>query len=256
MAERPEDSRRPRPIVPDPDASLAGHHRPHASPRAAIWPLWLLILLLVAALIGLAAAGWLERQRLEQRLVQLNGEISNVHARFDASEGRGDVLSDLQARLDELEGQGEAMDARLKTWRAERLTPLADTQAELQARLATLAEDGEVRADTLAAVRDSMDALETASREGQAALTERLAALETAHQGQAERREALASRLDEATQTLSTLDTDVEALATARDDDHQQTADLEERLGDMQAELRELRQSQLAINARLEALRQ
>lgn len=264
MAERPEDRRQPHPIVPDPDASLAGHHRPHAPPKATVWPLWLLILLLVAALAGLAYAGWLERQRLEQRLTRLNGDISNLHARFDASEGRGELLSEIQARLDELEGLDntlrDALDdrlaQRLADWQDEHLAPLTDARSTLEGRVATLAENGEVRAETLAAVRDSMKALETANREGLAALTERLAALETIQQGEAERQQALVARLDESEAALSDLADDVEALATARDDERERAEALEARLADLQAELRELRQSQLAMNAQLEALRQ
>ncbi|MFG6137038.1 hypothetical protein [Halomonas sp. B23F22_10] len=264
MAERPEDSRQPRPIVPDPDASLGGHHRSHAPPRTTVWPLWLLILLLTAALIGLAYAGWMERQRLEQQLTRLNGEISNVHARFDASEGRGELLSEIQTRLDELVGLEDQLQdtlddrvtERLSDWQDENLAPQAQAQSALEGRVATLAEDGEVRADTLAAVRDSMDALETASREGRSALTERLAALESTQQGEAERQQALDERLDGAVEALSELSDDVEALSSSSDDEREQTAALEERLADLQAELRELRQSQLAMNAQLEALRQ
>ncbi len=267
MAERPEDRRQPRPIVPDPDASLAGHHRPHPAPRPTVWPLWLLILVLIAALAALAGAGWLERQRFEQRLTRLSGELSNVHARFDASEGRGDRLSEIQDRLDDLEGLEDTLEAgldrRLEEWRSERLAPLADDQSELEARLATLAEDGEVRADTLAAVRASMDAIEKAGDDGRAALGERLATLESAQGRQAERLDALADRhdsladrVDASRETLAALGDDVEALTASRDDERERTSALEERLTDVQAELRELRQSQLAMNAQLEALRQ
>ncbi|MBB3140940.1 hypothetical protein [Halomonas organivorans] len=271
MAERPEDSRQPRPIVPDPDASLAGHHRSHPPSRARTWPLWLLILLLMAALLALAGAGWLERQRLEQRLARLDGEISNVHARFDASEGRGELLSQIQRRLGELSTLEDDLDARLEErldgWQSQHLAPLADAQSDLDARLATLAEDGQVRADTLAAVRDSMDALEKASRESHAALGERLTGLESALDADVERiaaltqrveqrHEALTQRLDEARNALDSLDDDVEALGASRDDVGERAASLEERLTDVQSELRELRQAQLATSARLEALRQ
>ncbi|MCK2183187.1 hypothetical protein [Halomonas getboli] len=267
MAERPEDRRQPRPIVPDPEASLAGHHRSPAPRRAAVWPLWLLILLLIAALVGLAYAGWMERQRLEQRLTRLGGEISNVHARFDASDGRGDRLSQIQSRLDELDGLEEDLNAsieqRLAGWQEARLAPLADAQDELEGRVATLAEDGEVRGDTLASVRASMDALEKAGQQGRAALTERVAGLESARQRDVERlsalgdrQQALTSRLDDVRDTLASLTDDVEGLTASRDDGRERAADLEARLEDAQAELRELRQYQLALNAQLEALRQ
>ncbi|RTR05086.1 hypothetical protein [Halomonas nitroreducens] len=284
MAERPEDSRFPRPIVPDPDASLSGHRHPAPSP-ARLWPLWLLILLLVLALAALAAAGWMERQRFEQRLAQLGGEVSNVHARFDTQAGRGEALEAIQQRLASLQGLEERLDerreSRLAAWEEERLAPLAEALSDLEARLATLEEDGEVRGTTLEAVRTSLDALERAGQEGRAALRERLAtvaegrdasrsrlaSLEADRQATRARLAGLQARLEEhadaAATRLSALEErttaladEVEALTGAGDDAQGRVASLEARLADMQTELRELRQSQLALNAQLEALRE
>ncbi|MBB3229924.1 hypothetical protein [Halomonas stenophila] len=284
MAERPEDSRFPRPIVPDPDASLSGH-RHHAVPPARLWPLWLLILLLVLALAALAAVGWMERQRVEQRLARLGGEVSNVHARFDAEEGRGEALDAIRERLAPLEGLEQRLDerreARLAAWEEEHLTPLAEAQSDLEARLATLEEDGEVRGTTLGAVRTSLDALERAGQEGRAALRERLATLAEGRQATQSRLASLegdrratrsrlaglqarleqhadraASRLDDLEKDMTALGDEVEALAGAGEDARGRVASLAARLADMQTELRDLRQSQLALNAQLEALRE
>lgn len=284
MAERPEDSRFPRPIVPDPDASLSGH-RSHAPPPARLWPLWLLILLLLLALAALATAGWWERQRFEQRLARLGGEVSNVHARFDAQEGRGEALDAIRERLAALEGLETRLDERRETrlgaWEEEHLTPLAEAQSALEARLATLEEDAEVRDTTLEAVRSSLDALERAGQEGRAALRERLATLAEGRQATQSRltrlederqatrarlaglqtkleenADAAASRLEALEAGMAALDNEVEALTGAGEDDRGRVASLEARLADMQTELRELRQSQLALNAQLESLRE
>ncbi|MDN3555118.1 hypothetical protein [Halomonas maura] len=284
MAERPEDSRFPRPIVPDPDASLSGH-RHLASPPSRLWPLWLLILLLVLALAALATAGWMERQRFEQRLARLSGEVSNVHARFDAEEGRGEALEAIRERLASLEGLEARLDERRETglaaWEEERLTPLAEAQSDLGARLATLAEDGEVRDKTLEAVRTSLDALERAGQEGRAALRERLATLAEGRQAtqlrlaslEGDRRATQSrlaglqarleqhadradARLDDLEKDMTALGNELEAMAGAGEDARGRVASLAARLADIQTELRDLRQSQLALNAQLEALRE
>ncbi|MDX1466180.1 MAG: hypothetical protein R3215_10815, partial [Halomonas sp.] len=110
MAEHPDDRRHPRPIVPDPDASLSAPRPRHPAPPR-VWPLWLLVLLLIAAGAALAWAGWQERVRLQAELSRVSGELSNVHARFDADEGRGEALEALQTRLDELANLEAEIDA-------------------------------------------------------------------------------------------------------------------------------------------------
>ncbi len=169
----PEDNRFSRPIVPDPDASLAGH-RTHAVARVRLWPLWCLILLLMLVLAGLAVGGWQLHQDVQQRLTRLGGELSNVHARFDAEEGRGEALSSLQQRLDTLESRQQAADehtdARLAQWEEDVLSPLEERLADHEDRLESLSEEAEVRDKTLTAVRNSLDALERAGEEGRGGL--------------------------------------------------------------------------------------
>lgn len=280
MAERPDAPRSPRPIVPDPDASLSAP-RWRQPPPPRIWPLWLLVLLLIAACAALAWAGWEERARLQAELARVSGEISNVHARFDTDAGRGAALTTLQARLDELANLEAELDAvidqrlaTLETQRERRLAPLEETLDALETRLAALDDENDTLAATLAATRTSLDALERAGEEGRAALRERLAALDDAREAETERRESLATALEELEgrlddhrdaqqsrlaaldEALGTLEADVEALAGSRDDEQERIETLGNRLRDVESGQRELRQAQLAINAQFEALRQ
>lgn len=265
MAEPPEDRRPPRPIVPDPDASLSPRARQPDPPR--LWPLWLLFLLLIAAGAGLAWAGWQERARLQAELARVSGELSNVHARFDADEGRGEALAALEERLDELadlEGEIDAaLERRLSTVGGEleaaldeRIAPLEEALPRQRARLAALAEQAETRDATLAATRTSLDALERAGEEGRAALGERLTSLEQGREALNERVATLGERVQALAARLTPLEGQVEDAVGSRDDERQRMDALERKLQEMGTELRELRQSQLALNAQLEALRQ
>ncbi len=276
MAERPDAPRYPRPIVPDPDASLSAP-RWRQPPPPRVWPLWLLVLLLLAAGAALAWAGWQERTRLQAEIGRVSGELSNVHARFDAEAGRGEVLTTLQDRLDELANLEAELDAviderlaTLETRQEARLAPLEEAIDALETRLADLGDED----DTLAATRRSLDALERAGEEGRAALREQLDALDAAREAESDRRESLATALEELEgrlddhrdaqqsrlasleEALGTLEDDVEALAGSRDDEQERIATLGNRLRDVESGLRELRQAQLAMSAQLEALRQ
>ena len=269
MAERPEDSRYQRPIVPDPDASLAGH-RPASAPRVRLWPLWCLTLLLLIMLTGLAAAGWWYHQDVQQRLTQLQGELSNVHARFDAEQGRGDALDSLQQRVADVEDDqaavGQQIEQRLSEWAEQRLVPVAEGLDEASRNLASLEEDARVRDETLSAVRSSLDALEQAGEEGRAALEERLVSLENAleanesrlsesNEGVQSRLASLSDDLETMQGRLSGMQDDIEAHDGSREDTQSQVEDLSSRLNEMQTELRDLRQAQLALSAQLESLR-
>ena len=280
MAEHPDDRRHPRPIVPDPDASLsAPRYRQPPPPR--VWPLWLLVILLIAACVALAWAGWQERVRLQAQLTRVSGELSNVHARFDVEQGRGEVLTALQTRLDELanlEAEVDAViDQRLAAFdkrQAQGVAPLEQALATQEDRLDSLEGEAETRDATLAATRSSLDALERAGEEGRAALRERLATLEETRQADAERRRALAStvaelegrladvreaqqsRLESMEGELAALGKEVEAMSGSRDDARQRMETLGNRIQEMSSGLRELRQAQLALSAQLEVLRQ
>ncbi len=280
MAERPDAPRYSRPIVPDPDASLSAP-RWRQPPPPRLWPLWLLVVVLLAAGAALAWAGWQERARLQAELARVSGELSNVHARFDANEGQGEAFATLQSRLDELANLEAELDAvidqrlaTLETQREQRLAPLEEAIEALESRLASLADEDDNLAAIVDATRNSLDSLERAGQQGRAALRERLAALEAAREAESQRREILDTALTELEQRLddqgealqsqgtaleeqlSALQADVEALEVSRDDEQQRIESLGNRLREVESGLRELRQAQLAMSAQLEVLRQ
>ncbi len=288
MAERPEPRRYAGPIVPDPEASLTAH-RPRYPEPPRVWPLWLLVLMLVGAVGAMGWFGWQERQRLEAETARLSGELSNVHARFDAAIGEGDGLARLEARLDTLERQDETQQRRFGVVEEdlaaelERLEELIDRQ---EARLIRMGEAAATREAMLTAFQDSLDALERAGEEGRGALVERLDLLSEAHADDARRLaelrgqlidiadlEALReeqqsqearldelqaeqrSRLEELQARVASLVETLEGVDEAREDEGQQRDALRQRLSALEAEAGELRRSQLALSARLEALR-
>lgn len=288
MAERPEPRRYAGPIVPDPEASLTAH-RPRYPQPPRVWPLWLLVLMLVGALGAMSWFVWQERQRLEAEAARLSGELSNVHARFDAAIGEGDGLERLEARLDALERQDASQERHFGVVEEdlaaglERLEGMIDRQ---ETRLTRMGEAAATREAMLTAFQDSLDALERAGEEGRGALVERLDLLSEAHADDARRLSELRgqvidtadlealreeqqsqearldelqaeqhSRLEELQARVASLAETLEGVDEAREDDRQQRDALRQRLSALEAEAGELRRSQLALSARLEALR-
>lgn len=301
-----------RPIVPDPDASLTRSRR-YAPPRPRLWPVKLVSLLLVVAVAGLGWLGWQEQQRFNTLWQQLAGEMSNLHARFDAEEGRGDRLEGIESRLYSIEAHGESVVARMAGLEADvrqvthhdapRVESLAETLAGIEAQLDRLNEEARTRDALLGAIRLSVDAIERAGEEGRQALAaridtvaegsqqhaaqledtearlqalvdvrderqeqqERLAErvdalderLETALNQQAARLdEGLEARDDAMAQRLATLSEQLESLAQQLEAVSEVQQGLPTRITAMEAELLELRQSQLSLSAGLEALQQ
>lgn len=302
MADRHDDRRHAAAIVPDPEASLASQRR-RGPPPPRVWPLWLLLLGLVAAGGGAGYLAWEERQRFDAELARLSGELSNVHARFDTALGEGDALADIEDRLSAQARRDEAHDGLLAVLEedlAAGLNAQEVRQDALQQRLVRIAEAAATREATLAAFQLSLDSLELAGTEGRAALDdaleaqrgrldnllesqardsrhlaeldERLAALAAeTHQDEAmarlvEDQAALAERLAESRdvaererrvleERLAAQGREVEALAESRDDESADDDALAARLASLEMEIGELRRAQLALSARLEALR-
>ncbi|WP_299232770.1 hypothetical protein [uncultured Halomonas sp.] len=288
MAERPEPRRYAGPIVPDPEASLASH-RPRCPEPPRIWPLWLLVLILAGALAAMGWFGWQERQRLISQNTRLSGELSNIHARFDTTIGEGDGIDRLKERVEALTRQDEIHERRFDVVEEdlvaglERLEGLVEDQ---KTRLTRMGEAAANREAMLSAFQESLDALESAGEQGRRALAERLDLVSEGHDASVKRlaelqervanaadldsvleeREAAESQLAAAQEAqlarLETLQERVAALADAlegageaREDRQQQGDALRSRLAALETDIGEMRRSQLALSARLEALR-
>lgn len=275
MAERQDPRRYAGPIVPDPEASLTAQRHRYPEPPT-VWPLWLLVMLLAAGLGAAGWFGWQERQRLSAEVARLGGELSNVHARFDTALGEGDALQELGQRVAAQAEENATQERRFEVLEedlAAGLDALGAGIERLEGRLSRMGEAAATREAMLAAFQDSLDALERAGEEGRAALEERMARLDAANDGDAavleglrESLAALESRLaatreageearDALERRLAALDEAVEGVAEAREDSRQERDALRTRLAALEAEAGELRRSQLALSARLEALR-
>lgn len=277
MAERPEDRRHARPIVPDPNSSLAPRLRQPPAPR--VWPLWLLVLLMIGGCAALAWAGWQERSRFEHELTRITGEISNIHARFEAQQGDGDVLTSLESRLEALEARDSSFEERLEDMQESaeaRLSAMDERLAELETRQDEAASDGEARDALIASAQMSLDALEQVGEEGRAALDERLTAIAQASERDKQRLDTLENEL------IATLETEqsmleerlasihrqfegfdnrqsqlaeaIESIESSQAADQQRSSATVERLNALEDELAELRRGQLALSAQLEVL--
>ncbi|WP_346798214.1 hypothetical protein R5M92_04660 [Halomonas sp. Bachu 37] len=261
-------------IVPDVDQSLTAQHLRH--PRGpSIWPLWLMIFLILILLAGAGAAVWYERERMQQELYRLSGEVSNMHARLDA--GSSDVEENLaiaQAQLATLFQEQEQLAIALTDTRQEFFSLQTEEEAaagassealdSLNQQISRIEANGELRDDQLEAIHISLQSLEQAGTEGRQNLIEEVAHLEQRLEQQGtrlereiaqlqeevlERQEALAQRsVDQ--QTLD------EALAEfAERDSAEDDEELVSRINTLAADVRQVRQAQLAFSAQLEMLR-
>lgn len=280
-----------RPIVPDPDSSLTRPRRQtHPAPR--LWLMKFMLLLLLAMLLGVGWFGWQERERLNTELQQVTAEMSNLHARFDAEEGRGQHVTAFGSRLATVEEHNESIVARLaglevevqqsrerETSRLAALDERADATAESIERLR---DDIETREALFLAVQSSLDSLEQVESEGReglearmaalaesqerhtqqfetlreshAALVERYQGIQTAFENQfVELDERLQERVADQAERLAQFESELGGLI-ATETTLEEVAALQSRLSALETELRELRQEQLRLNAGLEAL--
>ncbi|MFC3285320.1 hypothetical protein [Litchfieldella rifensis] len=194
MAERPEEERLSPPIVPDAEASVTAH-RWRYPPPPRLWPLWCLVLLLCMALGGFAYLAWLERQAMLEEVHRLEGQLSNVHARFDTlDDERLGGVDTLEARLETLADNQRSLRERVEEQErlldSVRQASVDDSElASLTQRLDDLSAGLDTLESVVTATRNSLDALERAGDEGRAALATRLSGLDAAQRRHDERLE-------------------------------------------------------------------
>lgn len=282
MAQPPEE-RHPPPLVADRDASLdppAHRHAVSVSASPRPWGLRLAVLALALSLAGVSFLAWEERQLLHDEIARLEGQFSNVHARFDGlapgealtrlNEAQRAQASRLEALAASLDDQQQRLEALHQGQEGPRPQALAEALSRLEAQQATLQE-------WLSASRDSLAALETLGEEARAELSQRLDGLEAGSTAAREalderltarvaeegaeleaRLASLEGRLDEEAashrRAVEGLRETLEPLASRLDNAQEARGELRDRLASLHAEVQALRRSQLAIEARLELL--
>ncbi|WP_447528857.1 hypothetical protein [Vreelandella sp. TE19] len=264
-------------IVPDVDQSLSAQHLRHRR-GPTIWPLWLMLLLVIALLGALAAGLWFERERLSSELSRVSGEVSNLHARLESGDvDVVDTVTYMQAQMTTLFQEQEQLALRLSNTREELYGVLTDGEElastesldDLRGELDQLREAADLNDRQLDAIRTSLGALEQAGTAGRQNLVEEVAYLD---QNTAERIAALEEQIarestsieNQFSQWRSEFDEQVAELSQRPQNDEagidQQaldsaTAELSERISALESDVRQVRQAQLAFSAQMEMLR-
>ncbi|UYG01828.1 hypothetical protein OCT51_11460 [Halomonas sp. LR3S48] len=247
-----------RPIVPDPDSSLTRPRR-SSPPQPRLWPLKFAVLLLLAMLLAVSWLGWQERERMNTQMQQISAEMSNVHARFDAEEGRGDRLETIESRIASTEEHTESIVARMAGLEVEvqqvgegdasRFEALDERVDDVSARLERLMQEAENRDALLAAIRTSLDSLERAGNEGREALAARIETLAEASERQGQRLSEWQSQQDEVAQQQQSVRASFDERLEAVDQRFQQLMEQELAALEESMEARET-----AMEERLDAL--
>lgn len=268
-------------IVPDVDQSITTQHLRHRKgPR--LWPLWLVMLVIIAAL-GAATAGlWYERERLLDELHRVSGEVSNIHARLDSGDtDTQDAITFVQAQVATLFQEQEQLAMAITNTREELYSLLTaneelvsnDAVMTLSQSIEQLRDQAGSRDRQLAAIRTSLDALEQVGTSGRQSLveeisdlaqntTQRIAALENQLESESNELETQFSRwraevdqrLSEVTVNLDELNSvDITVVSQESLDEIEQQ--WMQRINTLESDIRQVRQAQLAFSAQMEMLR-
>lgn len=246
-------------IVADAEQSLSAR-RPTRPAPPSLWPVWLAMLILAGVLIAILAMAWLEREKLINDVQRISGELSNVHARLDSeTELEKEDMERNASRIDTLFNEQEQLRLAVEDTRTELIGLIpanedivtSDMIDVLQQRLEAVRLSNQLRDAQLASLGTSLDALEESGNAERSRLEDALDRLSSDQASRSDEAEDRYSRLSEQLQgvqaeierTLSTQQSTLEDLDQRR-----------ARLEAMEAELRQLRRTQLALSARLEAL--
>ncbi|MCA1772741.1 MAG: hypothetical protein LC677_09045 [Halomonas sp.] len=262
-------------IVPDADQSIASQHVKHRK-GPSLWPLWLCIFVLIGLLAAAAGGLYLERERLQEELQRVSGEVSNMHARLDSGDSDvQDTLTFVQAQMITLFQEQEQLSIALTDTRTELYDVLTENETSISSdtidplleRLEDQREQAALRDSQLAAIHTSLDALEQAGTSGRTSLAEEIAHVETQSLEELEALEAsvseLADDIDERFNTrdveqqeqLSRLEASLSELEGSSGDNEALESQLSQRLDELENDVRQVRQAQLAFSAQLEMLR-
>ncbi|MGC3872318.1 hypothetical protein ACPF7Z_03480 [Halomonas sp. GXIMD04776] len=267
------------PIVPEPDGETVTRHRSPSRHRrrAKTGALWLICLVLLAALVTMGVYYWFDRQEWQAKQRNLDGQLSNLHARFDSLDD-SQQSNELETQLSELTSKQQSLDKR-----QQELTTLLQTLQErtgnadpeaMAERLDTAKQERDTLSATLDAMGRSLTILEQSGDKARAAIETQMKDADEARDDIDQRLQTLAGtigRLENQTQalseqefdkTLTTLQDQMEGVASRIEALEKQAQQQQTRFDELNAviesnrsSLRELRQGQLALSASVENLR-
>ncbi|WP_048306534.1 hypothetical protein [Halomonas sp. PR-M31] len=275
---RSDEPRMTTPIVPEPDNETVPRHRSSSRPdnRGKTRALWFLCLILLAALVSMGVYYWFDRQEWQTKQRELDGQLSNLHARFDSLDDRQQGTG-FKAQLNELSSNQQSLNDRqqelatlLKTLqeRAAKIDPEATAK-----RLETARKERDTLSATLDAMGRSLTTLEQSGEKARAALDTRLKDAGATRDDLEQRLQAMngtITELEDQIQSFAGQDLDktlatvqermdstasrIEALEEASQQQRARFDELDAAIQSNRASLTELRQGQLVLSASVENL--
>jgi chromosome segregation ATPase len=267
-----------RRIVPDVEQSVSAQHLRYRK-GPAIWPIWLVLMVISGLLAAAAAALWYERERLLDEVSGLSGEVSNMHARLDSGDTQiEEAITLLQAQMGTLFQEQDQLGMAFNDTRRELFslipasedTVSADTLDELMEQISSQQQAAAERDRQLSELGASLETLEQASTQARRELTDEIARLITQLERQEtevlEDMEALRAEQQALHGRIQDLDGSVDEVIAGNSADTVSHAEMteqiavaqqnwQEELNALESNLRQIRQAQLAFSAQLEMLR-
>lgn len=267
-----------RRIVPDVEQSVSAQHLRYRK-GPAIWPIWLVLMVISGLLAAAAAALWYERERLLDEVSGLSGEVSNMHARLDSGDTQiEEAITLLQAQMGTLFQEQDQLGMAFNDTRRELFslipasedTVSADTLNELMEQISSQQQAAAERDRQLSELGASFETLEQASTQARRELTDEIARLITQLERQEtevlEDMEALKAEQQALHGRIQDLDDSVDEVIAGNSADTVSHAEMteqiavaqqnwQEELNALESNLRQIRQAQLAFSAQLEMLR-
>lgn len=211
---------------------------PHArggSRRSSPWPVYVLLLLLVAAVMAMGVQYYQDRQYWSDRMSELTEKTQNVAA------SRQEMSTNLDHILDGI--RGEQQNQRLQL---EKLQTRVEQQAgddDQKARLSQLEKSDALRQQTLVSLQQSMDSLDAVIEGLKSTYDARFKDVDNTNAEQSERLQAM----QDSRQQLQTL-------AASVDDQEKTLASIKSRVDELAAQGERLQQSQTSLHAAQESL--
>lgn len=267
-----------RRIVPDVEQSVSAQHLRYRK-GPAIWPIWLVLMVISGLLAAAAAALWYERERLLDEVSGLSGEVSNMHARLDSGDTQiEEAITLLQAQMGTLFQEQDQLGMAFNDTRRELFslipasedTVSADTLDELMEQISSQQQAAAERDRQLSELGASLETLEQASTQARRELTDEIARLITQLERQEtevlEDMEALRAEQQALHGRIQDLGGSVDEVIAGNSADTVSHAEMteqiavaqqnwQEELNALESNLRQIRQAQLAFSAQLEMLR-